>query len=77
MVVLKNKENGKESAKAANRPEQYREYLKHILKLQQVESPVSTSALASAMEISPASVTDMLKKMAVRGLINYLSLIHI
>jgi DtxR family Mn-dependent transcriptional regulator len=71
MVVLKNKENGKESAKAANRPEQYREYLKHILKLQQVKSPVSTSALASAMEISPASVTDMLKKMAVRGLINY------
>lgn len=61
----------KENAKAANRPEQYREYLKHILKLQQVESPVSTNALAEAMTVSPASVTDMLKKMAARGLVDY------
>jgi DtxR family Mn-dependent transcriptional regulator len=64
-------ESARETGKAGGRPEQYREYLKQILKLQQVESPVSTNALAEAMEVTPASVTDMLKKMAARGLIDY------
>jgi len=62
---------GKNVIKGASRSEHHREYLKHILKLQQVSSPVSTTALAEAMDVAPPSVTDMLKKLAERGYINY------
>lgn len=47
------------------------DYLKHIFRLQQASSPVSTSALAEAMGLAPSTVTDTLKKLAQRGLINY------
>jgi DtxR family transcriptional regulator, Mn-dependent transcriptional regulator len=51
--------------------DQLQEYLKNIFRLQQVSSPVSTSALAEAMEVAPSTVTDMLKKLAQKKFINY------
>lgn len=51
--------------------EHFWEYMKQIFRLQQIASPVTTTALAEAMEVTPSSVTDMLKKLSQRGLINY------
>lgn len=51
--------------------EQFGEYLKHIFRLEHVSSPVSTSALAEAMNVAPSTVTDMLKRLARKKLINY------
>lgn len=47
------------------------DYLKHIFRLQQVHSPVSTTALAESMKVAPSTVTDTLKKLSQKGLINY------
>ncbi len=49
----------------------FSEYLKHIFRLENVSRPVSTSALAEAMNVAPSTVTDTLKRLAERGLINY------
>jgi DtxR family transcriptional regulator, Mn-dependent transcriptional regulator len=47
-------------------------YIKAIYKLQQLdEKAVSTNSIASGISTSPASVTDMLKKLAEKGLIEY------
>ncbi|MEW6553506.1 MAG: metal-dependent transcriptional regulator [Actinomycetota bacterium] len=51
--------------------DQYGEYLKHVFRLEQVESPVTTSALAESMKVAPSTVTDMLKRLSRQGLINY------
>ena len=51
--------------------EPFGEYLKHIFRLQHVSSPVSTSALSESMSVAPSTVTDMLKRLAQKGLINY------
>ncbi len=59
------------STKSAFTAEHFWEYLKHIFRLQQEESPVSTTALADAMKLAPSSVTDMLKKLSRKGYINY------
>jgi DtxR family transcriptional regulator, Mn-dependent transcriptional regulator len=47
------------------------EYLKHIFRLEHISSPVSTSALAESMGVAPSTVTDMLKRLSQKGLINY------
>jgi DtxR family Mn-dependent transcriptional regulator len=48
------------------------DYLKAIFKLQQAEgSPVSTTALASELERSAASVTNMVKGLAEQGLLEH------
>ncbi len=47
------------------------DYLKHIFRLQQASSPVSTTALAESMGLAPSTVTDTLKKLSQKGLINY------
>ncbi len=47
------------------------DYLRTIYKLQQSEAPVTTSALAQAMDVSSASASDMLKKLARKKLIKY------
>ncbi len=47
------------------------DYLKAIYKLQQTISPVPTSALADQMNLSPASVTNMCKKLAELHLLNH------
>ena len=45
-------------------------YLKCIYSLQEGE-PVSTNAIAERMDTKASSVTDMLKKLSSRGLVNY------
>ncbi len=45
------------------------DYLKAIRHLQQENTPVSTSALAQLLDRSPASVTNMIKSLAERGLV--------
>ncbi|MDM8518608.1 metal-dependent transcriptional regulator [Anaerolineales bacterium HSG6] len=47
------------------------DYLKAIYKLQQTIKPVPTSALAEHMGFSPASVTNMCKKLAELNLLHY------
>jgi len=47
------------------------DYLKAIRHLQRESSPVSTSALAHLLDRSPASVTNMVKSLAERGLVEH------
>jgi DtxR family Mn-dependent transcriptional regulator len=47
--------------------EQIENYLKTIYKLQSVEGKVSTSSLSERLQISPASVSEMVKKLAGQG----------
>ena len=46
-------------------------YLKTIFHLQQVDDTVSTSQVAEAIQTKPASVTDMMKKLHTKKLLNY------
>jgi DtxR family Mn-dependent transcriptional regulator len=47
-------------------------YLKAIFKIAEKENkPANTSALARALNSSPASITEMVKKIAEKGLVNY------
>ena len=47
-------------------------YLKAIYKLAETDKvAVSTNAIAGEMETSPASVTDMIKRLSSKGLVNY------
>jgi len=47
------------------------DYLKHIYQLAEVESPVGTTRLADALQVKPASVTNMMKKLAELEYVNY------
>jgi DtxR family Mn-dependent transcriptional regulator len=47
------------------------DYLKQIYKLQSSEKRVTTSLLANRLSISPASVTDMVKKLSEQGLLRH------
>ncbi|CAG0955925.1 partial Iron-dependent repressor IdeR, partial [Methanosarcinales archaeon] len=47
------------------------EYLESIYKLQLEQHPVSTSRLAEHLKLSPPSVSEMVKKLANKGLINH------
>ncbi len=46
-------------------------YLKAIYHLQTDKETVSTSALAQQLNAKPASITDMMKKLSAKGLLNY------
>ncbi|MDW7726538.1 MAG: metal-dependent transcriptional regulator [Candidatus Methanoperedens sp.] len=46
------------------------EYLESIYKLQQVQHPVTTSRLAEHLKLSPPSVSEMMKKLYGKGLVN-------
>ena len=46
-------------------------YIKSIYHLQQASESVSTNALADHLKSKPASITDMLKKLHAKGLLNY------
>ncbi|MEO6584407.1 MAG: metal-dependent transcriptional regulator [Ferruginibacter sp.] len=46
-------------------------YIKAIYHLQNVHGKVSTTLLSEAMQIKPASVTDMLKKLQAKKMVNY------
>ena len=47
------------------------EYLESIYKLQQEQRPVSTSRLAEHLKIAAPSVSEMVKKLAGKGLVNH------
>jgi len=47
------------------------EYLESIYKLQQEQHPVSTSRLALHLKLSPPSVSEMVKKLAGKGLLSH------
>ncbi|HEY6952324.1 MAG TPA: metal-dependent transcriptional regulator [Bacteroidota bacterium] len=47
--------------------EQIENYLKNIYKIQTVEGKVSTTSLSEKLQISPASVSEMIKKLAEEG----------
>ena len=59
------------AAPASNRSWAVEDYLKAIRLLQREGSPVSTSALAQHLDRSPASVTNMIKSLAERGLVEH------
>ncbi len=46
-------------------------YLKHIYKLQSNEGRVTTSLLSERLQISPPSVSEMIKKLAEEGSVTY------
>jgi DtxR family transcriptional regulator, Mn-dependent transcriptional regulator len=48
------------------------DYLKQILVLTQAETNVSTQRLAEALQVKPASVTMMLKRLAELGLVTHI-----
>ena len=48
------------------------DYLKAIYDLSREEDPASTSAIAEALDIQPASVTGMVKRLAEMGLLEHL-----
>jgi len=47
------------------------EYLESVEALERLESPVRTSSLAQVLEVSPASVSEMLQRLSKKGLIEY------
>jgi len=47
------------------------DYLKHIYQLAEIESPVGTTRLADSLSVKPASVTNMMKKLADLEYVNY------
>ena len=47
------------------------EYLDSVGALERLESPVKTSSLAQVLEVSPASVSEMLQRLSKKGLIEY------
>lgn len=47
------------------------DYLKHIYELERESSPVKPSHLAEAMQVSPAAVTEMLKRLSGQQLVQY------
>ncbi|MGA2367942.1 MAG: metal-dependent transcriptional regulator [Dehalococcoidia bacterium] len=51
--------------------ERTQEYLEAIYKRQRTEKPVATSTLAEDLKVSPTAVTDMLRSLESRGLIDY------
>ncbi|HXG38392.1 MAG TPA: metal-dependent transcriptional regulator [Bacteroidota bacterium] len=51
--------------------EQVENYLKNIYKLQESEGKVTTSLLSEKLQISPPSVSEMIKKLAEEGSLRY------
>ena len=46
-------------------------YIKNIYHLQQQSELVNTNSLANKLQTKPASVTDMLKKLQIKNLLDY------
>lgn len=51
--------------------EQIEDYLKNIFKIQSSEGKVGTTALSRKLGINPASVTEMIKKLAEEGIVTH------
>jgi DtxR family Mn-dependent transcriptional regulator len=47
------------------------DYIKAVYKLERASQKVTTSALAAELGLADASITDMVKKLSDRGLLNY------
>jgi DtxR family Mn-dependent transcriptional regulator len=47
------------------------DYIKAIYKLQREQEKVTTSALAGQLQLTDASITDMIKKLSDKGLVHY------
>jgi DtxR family Mn-dependent transcriptional regulator len=47
------------------------EYLQAIYRLESEKAPVSTTALAESLELAPASITGMVRKLHQQGLVNH------
>jgi DtxR family Mn-dependent transcriptional regulator len=47
------------------------DYLKMVFHLQYTENPVRTTTLARALDVEPASVTGVIKRLAEIGLLDY------
>lgn len=47
------------------------EYLESIYKLKEMQEPATTSRIAECLDISPSSVSEMLKRLEHKGLIKY------
>lgn len=47
------------------------EYLEYIYKLQEIREPATTSKLAERLELSPSSVSEMLKQLEQKGFVKY------
>jgi DtxR family Mn-dependent transcriptional regulator len=47
------------------------DYLRTIYQLAQSQSPVTTSRIASARQVRPSSVTQMMKRLSVQGMVHY------
>jgi DtxR family Mn-dependent transcriptional regulator len=62
---------GADAKSGADRSRAVEDYLKAIRLLQDQSTPVSTSALAQHLDRSPASVTNMIKSLAERGLVDH------
>lgn len=61
----------KQAVLRALRTEAVEDFLKAAYKLERLQSPVPTTALANALKIKPPSVTEMAKKLAEHGLLEY------
>ncbi len=51
--------------------EQIEDYLKNIYKIESAEGRVATTALSRKLGIAPASVTEMIKKLAGEGIVSH------
>jgi DtxR family Mn-dependent transcriptional regulator len=60
-----------DSSTGYDRSHAVEDYLKAIRHLQQESVPVSTSSLAQHLDRSPASITNMIKSLAERGLVEH------
>ncbi len=47
------------------------EYLESIYKLQEMKEPATTSKIAESLELSPSSVSEMLKQLEQKGFVSY------
>ncbi len=47
------------------------EYLESIYRLQEMKEPASTSKIAERLDLSPSSVSEMLKQLAQKGFVKY------
>ncbi|MFK7802921.1 MAG: iron dependent repressor, metal binding and dimerization domain protein [Anaerolineae bacterium] len=71
MPDIKTLRNSSNSGKGGPSHQAIEDYLKTIYRLAQEEFPVSTSRLAEAREVKPASVTGMIKRLSGLDLVNY------
>lgn len=71
MPDIKTLRKSSNSSKSGPSHQAIEDYLKTIYRLAQEEFPVSTSRLAEARDVKPASVTGMIKRLASLDLVNY------